>query len=132
MNFSELSLIAVVAASIASFAFGALWYSPLLLLKKWGQAAAVDTDQPMANQGRVFALSFIFTVFSALLLSVILGASPGLISALIDSACIAAALVVTSMGINYQFAGRASNLWLIDGGFHIFRFMIMGAVLSFF
>ncbi len=109
MNFSDINYIAVLAASIASFAFGALWYSPLLLLKKWGVEAGVDTDKPMPEQGKVFGVSFVFTLLSALILSVILGDNVGVVSALVVSASVAAALVVSSMGINYQFAGRSTG-----------------------
>jgi hypothetical protein len=41
-----------------------------------------------------------------------------------------AAIVGASFGINYQFAGRSTKLWLIDSGYHTAQFCIYGLVIG--
>jgi len=129
---AEINWLAVIAASLASFAVGALWYSPLLFLNAWMKEAGVEPGQPMQNPGRVFGLSLVFTLISALAFSILLGAHPnpwyGVGSGVVVGLC----LVMTSQGINYQFAGRSLKFWLIDGGFHTARFAVIGLVLGLF
>lgn len=64
---NEMNLIAVLVATVVSFAFGALWYSPLLFIKPWARAAGVDPDTPIANPGRVYPLTALVTLLSSTL-----------------------------------------------------------------
>ena len=41
----HISLWAVLLATVISFAFGALWYSPLLFLREWGHESGLDADK---------------------------------------------------------------------------------------
>lgn len=127
---AEFNLWAVLAATVASFAFGALWYSPLLFLKRWCAESGVELGKGPANPARVYGLTFVFTLLSAALLGAWITGSPGPVvgglRGLLAGLCFAAA----SMGINYQFAGRSFTVWFIDGGFHTVRFALMGAILG--
>jgi hypothetical protein len=38
--------------------------------------------------------------------------------------------VATSFGINYAFAQRSLKLWMIDGGYHIVQFILIGVILG--
>ncbi|WP_027857998.1 DUF1761 domain-containing protein [Marinobacterium jannaschii] len=123
----DLNVFSAVAAAIAAFVFGALWYSPLTFLPMWIKAAELEDHKPPPQ---VFGISFVMTIVSALVLAALLGPSPSLADALTTSLLLGAGLVMASMGINYQFADRGTRLWLIDGGFQIGRFMVMGVVLA--
>jgi hypothetical protein len=122
--------LAVLAASVASFVFGAVWYSPVLLLPRWSRAAGVDASLPMRNPTRVFALSFAFTVLGALLLSYLLRSDAAPLRGALLGGAVGIAAGAASLGINYQFAGRSSELLLIDGGFHVLRMALMGLVVG--
>ena len=41
---NEINIWAILVATVASFAFGALWYSPLLFLKPWSREAGINPD----------------------------------------------------------------------------------------
>ncbi len=123
----EVNVFSVVAAAIAAFVFGALWYSPVTFLPMWLKAAELEDHKP---RPQVFGIAFIMTIVSALVLAALLGPSPTVSEALATSLLLGAGLVMASMGINYQFADRSTRLWLIDGGFQIGRFIVMGIVLA--
>ena len=126
----ETNLTPVLAAAVASFVFGALWYSPLLFMKRWCSETGVDPDKEMANPARVYMLTFSITLFTAFAFAHVMGPSPALNLSIPLALLISIAFVGASLGINYQFAQRSLTLWLIDCGFHIGRFVAMALVIS--
>ena len=127
---NDINILAVIAAAVASFACGALWYSPLLFIKAWTAETGLDPSEHIQNPAKVFGLSFVFTLVSALAMACWLGPNPGVTDGVVAGLIVGVCLVMTSMGINYQFAGRSTKFWLIDGGFHVLRFAVIGLVLG--
>ncbi len=123
-----INLWAVLASAVAAFAFAALWYSPILFLPSWMREAQVAEQLPQSP--RIFAVAFLFTLIAAIAFAFILGPTPTLGTALTYGFIVGACIVAASMGVNYQFAGRSTRFWLIDGGFQVGRFMVMGLVLG--
>ena len=128
----DLSITGVFLASIAAFAFGALWYSPLLFIERWCKEAGIDPDIQLDNPGKVYGLTFLLTVISAIGLGLLLGVDAGILRGAGTGLITGLLVVMTSMGINYQFAGRTLGHWLIDGGFQTCRFVIIGAIIGLF
>ena len=126
---TDVNYLAVLLGSVASFAFGALWYSPALFLPRWMRETGVAPDMPKGNPGKVFGGSFVLTLVSAFVLAYFLGPAPSLATA-IGGGALAGLLVGASMGINYLFSGRSTVLWFIDAGFHVFRLAVVGVVLG--
>ncbi len=56
----EVNWLAVIAATLSMFVLGALWYSPLLFVKPWANAAGLEIDY--ANRGN-FPLILVFPSF---------------------------------------------------------------------
>ena len=121
-----INLWAVLAASVASFAFASLWYSPIAFLPRWQAASGIE---PAASPV-VFAIAFGCTLLSAYVFASWVGPAPGVVAAIGKGVAVGLGIVAASFGINYQFAGRAPALWAIDGGFHVARFAVMGLVLG--
>lgn len=116
----------VLLAAVSSFLVGGLWYSPLLFGKVWnrengGQAGA-------GHPAKVFGVSLAFSLVAAACFGILLGASPGLESAVRTGVLVGLGLVAASFGINYQFAQRSFKLWLIDGGYHTAQFLLFGVI----
>ena len=128
----ELSVTGVFLGSIAAFGFGALWYSPLLFMQQWCKEAGIDPDIQPDNPGKLYGLTFLLTVISATGIGLILGVHAGILRGAGTGLLIGLLIVMTSMGINYQFAGRTLKHWLIDGGFQTCRFAIMGGIIGLF
>lgn len=125
----DINILAVIAAAIAAFAVGGLWYSPLLFLKPWCAATGLDPTKSLGNPVRVYGTTFILTLVAALSMHWLLGANPKFLPALNLSIIAGVGFVVSSLTINYQFSARTNTQLLIDAGFHIVRFMVMAQVL---
>ena len=128
----DLSITGILLASIAAFAFGALWYSPLLFVQQWCKETGIDPNVKPDNPGKLYGLTFLLTVISATGLGLLLGVEAGILRGAGTGVITGMLVVMTSMGINYQFAGRTLRFWLIDGGFQTCRFTIMGAIIGLF
>ena len=123
--------LAVVAATIACFAVGAVWYSPLLFVKAWQRETGVtgvgaQNSNVALTMGGAFFLTFLMTLVFALFL----GPHPGIEFG--AAAGFAAGLfwVAASVGVNHLFEGRSLKLFLINGGYNVAMFTVMGAVLG--
>lgn len=121
---------AVLVAAAVSFIAGAFWYSPMLFLDVWSREAGVDPDRQIEHPVRVFGLTFLFTVLNAFAFAAWLGPGPRVWTAVVAGLAVGACVAAASVGINYQFASRSVRAWLIDGGFHTVRFVLMGLVLG--
>lgn len=127
----EVNYFAVVAAALAAFLIGGLWYGPLFG-RAWQREAGVDEVQ--AKQGRhpakVFGLAFVLSLIAAFVFALFLGPQPALPFA--AGAGFAAGLfwVSAAFGINYLFAQRSLRLFLIDAGYNTLFFTAIGVVLG--
>jgi len=130
LNLQQLQPLALLVATVVSFAFGALWYSPLLFLERWCHETGLNPENHIDNPGKVYGLAFVFNLLSVFMLTMILGAAPTLLQGVLTGALLGLLVVMASMGINYQFAGRSGTLLLIDGGFHAGRLSLAGLVLG--
>lgn len=127
----ELNYLAVIAAAVSSFLLGGLWYSPALFLKPWNAAMGRTEESPNGHPGKVFGLSFAFSVVAAAAFAYVVGPAPALMPALHSALIIGICFVTMSFGINYQFANRPVTALLIDGGYHTGQFILYAVVYSF-
>src|SRR2546428_7529092 len=97
--FSQFNLWAVLVASIAYFAIGAIWYSPALFSNKWMQAIGKTKEELKAGSNpSIFISTFIAIVISVIVLSgvvTLLGAN-GAVEGFEAGLLMAAAFVGTS------------------------------------
>jgi hypothetical protein len=123
---------AVLAAAVSAFLLGGLWYSPVLFLKPWLKANGVNGEpkEQAHHPARVFGVSFVFALIAALVFALLLGPAPSLSFALTRGLMVGGGFVAACFGINYQFAGRETKLWLIDGGYHVVQFLVYGLILG--
>lgn len=127
----ELNWIAVVAATVAAFIVGGLWYSPLLFAKAWQREAGLSDEQINgANMGMIFAAAFVLMFLASLVFALFLGPEPGLTFGF--GAGLAAGLfwVAGALGVIYLFERRSFRLWLINGGYNVVAFTVIGSVLG--
>ncbi|TCK99772.1 uncharacterized protein DUF1761 [Shimia isoporae] len=128
--------VAVLAAAVASYVFGSIWY--MALAKPWMEAAGVETGddgRPVNSKDPTpHILAFVCAIVVAgmmrhvFALSAIDTVDKGLTSGLGIGLFLAAPWIVT----NYGFAGRPRKLMLIDGGYATIGCTIMGTVLTLF
>ena len=127
----EVNYLAVVAAAVATFALGGLWYSPALFGKVWQREAGV-TEEKMksANMTLIFGLTFVLALIAAWVFALFLGPRPPMALGLGAGFSAGLCWVAASLGINYLFERKSLKLWLINGGYHTLQFTIIGLILA--
>lgn len=130
-SFSGINWISVLVAAIVAFAIGGLWYSPLLFSKLWQTELKLkDEEIKKANIPLIFSTTFFLNLISAVALKVLLGNDSTLLIGLTSGLVVSVAWISTSLGINYLFSGKSFRLFLIDAGYFIVFFTVMGAILG--
>jgi hypothetical protein len=123
--------IAILAATIASFFLGALWYSPVLFGRVWMRETGVDEEACRHGSNfRVLGTTFVLTLISTSVLSFCLSPRPGVLYGAIAGLVIGIGWVATSIGTNFLFEGRSFKLFAITGGYHVVRFLVAGIILG--
>ena len=127
----EVNYLAVIAAAVATFVLGGLWYSPALFGKVWQREAGV-TEEKMktANMALIFGLTFVLSLIAAWVFALFLGPRPPMALGLGAGFSAGLCWVAASFGINYLFERRSLKLWLINGGYHTLQFTIIGLILA--
>jgi Protein of unknown function (DUF1761) len=120
-------LVPTLVATALAFLLGGIWYGPL-----FGQAWMTEHDltseriksefSPAKTYGATFALALL----SAVVLGFFLGPDPTPLQGVGFGLAIGLCWVAGSIGTNYLFSGNSMRLFLIDGGYHTVRFMLMG------
>ena len=121
---------AVLLAAVWSFLLGAVWYSHRVFGAIWNREAGRGKEAHQPHPARVFGPSFVFCLITAAAFAVWLGPAPSLYTSLIQGLVTGACLVAASLGMTYQFANLSFAMWLIDGGYHVARFLLFGVVLG--
>lgn len=135
MDFSTINWLAVAVATLASFALGALWYSPLLFSKIWQREVGMtDEDIKGANMAKIFGTCLILTGLMACGMAMMIqGHGKGQIDwlgGLWHGVFIGLFFVSTTIGINYLYQRKSFLLWLIDAGYQVAFLTMMGAILG--
>lgn len=123
---------AVVAAALASFVVGGVWYSPLLFVKAWKAEIGVSPDAKasMASMGPQFGGTLVLSVVQAGMFALFLGNSQTPATGAAYGCAAGLCWVATALGINYLYEGKSLRLWLINGGYNVVTFTLYGLILS--
>jgi Protein of unknown function (DUF1761) len=126
----------VIAAAVAAFAFGAVWYTTMS--KPWIAAAEIPVDangKPMGNGSSMpFVIGFVAMILVAGMMRHII-AITGITTVgggIMVGFGIGAFLITPWVAMNYAFSGRKSMLTVIDGVNSVVGSTIMGVVLTLF
>jgi hypothetical protein len=132
MSFSAVNWLAILLATIAAFAFGAVWY--MGLSRQW--LAALGKTRDELNVGFTpFIWSFAVELVMAYFLAVFTPALMGTVSlgagALTGLLCWLG-FVITTLIMNHRYEGMKWSLTVIDG-FHLLGVLVIqGAVIGLF
>ena len=127
----EINWIAVVIATLGAFAAGAVWYSPLLFSKAWQREIGMtDADLNGANMPLMFGGTLVLLLLASIVFAMFLGPTPGLQLGIGAGFSAGLFWVAAGLGINYLYERRSLKLWLINGGYNVVTFTIIGAVIG--
>lgn len=133
MSHFAVNWLAVVLATVASFAFGAVWY--MVLSRQW--LAAIGKKREDINQADVTpylwsaACLAVMAYFIALLTPLLTGATT-VGNGLIVGAHMWLGFILTAMIINHRYEGAPWSRTLIDGGYLLAVLLIDGIVIGLF
>ena len=129
---TEVHWLAIAVAAVSGFLVGGLWYGPIFG-KVW-QAARGLSDDAMknANMPMIFGLTFLLNLFSAFILDHTLTTygAPDLNLSVMISGGIALGFIVPAIGVNYLFSRQSLRLFLIDAGYWLVIYAVMGVVFA--
>ena len=129
-----MELLNVVAAALAAFAFGAVWY--MSMSKAWIRAAEIPVDASGKPQGNGSAMPFVVGLVAMLVVAGMMRhvfAMSGLTTVgqgVMGGFGIGAFLITPWVAMNYAFGMRKPALTLIDGVNSVVGCTIMGVVLN--
>ncbi len=135
MDFSNINFLAVLVGGVLAFAFGALWYSPVLFSKAWQKEVGLtEADLAGANMAQIFGTSLVLMLIMSLGMAIMLrGHDDGEITwqtGLMHGLYVGLMFIATSIGINILYQRRSFKLFFIDAGYQIIMVMIMGAIIG--
>ncbi len=123
---------AILPAGILGFLVGGLWYGPLLG-KAWAAARGLSEEQlKSANMALIFGLTFLLNLFAAAVLVHVLEHTgmTDLHHAIMVAGGAAIGFIIPAMAVNYLFSRLSLKLFLIDAGYWLVIYVLMGALLS--
>lgn len=127
----QVNYLAIVAAGIAAFVLGGLWYSPALFGRAWQREVGLsDEALKQGSMARIFGAALVLSLIAAFVFALFLGPRPSMPLGLGAGFSAGLCWVASSFGMNYLFARRSFKLFAIDGGYHTLQFTLIGAILA--
>lgn len=129
-SFETINYFAVLVAGLSAFVIGGLWYS-VLFAKAWMEENGFDEEKlKNANMAKIFGGSFIFSIIISFVLALFLGPERNAMMGATAGFMAGLFWVATAMGITYLFERKSLKLFLINAGYHVVTFTIMGLILG--
>lgn len=133
MEVVDINLVRVVVAAVANMIIGAVWYSPGVFGKKWMKLVGKKQEDLQKAASTAYAGSSVSALIVAFVLAYFIGFAE------IDSVSNGALLgvlawlgfVVTSSLVKLLFQGGSKDLFILDNGYHLIAYAVMGAILAF-
>ena len=137
MTFAGVNYLAVVIAALAAWLASAIWYMSLsrsyvAALGKTPEQMAADRKKPGAYLPFLYALAADLII--AWMVAGVLGhLGPGQVTlrnGVISAGFLWFGFILTTMAVNYSFAGRDNRLLLIDTGNWLLVLVVIGGVIG--
>jgi len=136
MPTTNVNILAVVVAAVATFLLGAVWYSPILFAKQWMHAHGYTPEkvEDMKRKGMVrpYAVAGVCYVVMAYVLALLASYTQaasfgqGLWLGFLAWLGFAATLGLTAN----MFSDKPVAVWVIDAGYQLAYLLVMGVIVS--
>ena len=122
---------AVVVSSVVAFAIGGAWYSTTLFGKAWlDEVGLTEEAVNNAKMAKTFGGTFVLQFFAVTVLAALLGPDSSWLTGLETGLLIGVFWIATAYGITYLFEQRSMRLFLINAGYNIVLFAIVGTIIG--
>jgi hypothetical protein len=121
------SLLATLLATVLSFVLGGLWYGPLFG-KSWMRLVGVSeaTLRQNFNPAKTYGTTFVLAFVASYVFGMFLGPSPSMALGLGAGASAGICWVAASLWTNDLFERRPFALTMINAGYHVVKFVLIG------
>lgn len=128
----EINWIALLVATIASFAIGFIWYNMKVFGTAWAKSAGMTEEQmnDRSGMGRIFGGAFVFTFIMALMLSYFVRMDTDLSAAARHGAYIGLGISTMAMGVNALYEKKGWLYILINGGYITTTTIVMAVIIA--
>ncbi len=129
--YKALSIRGVITATVVSYFFMALWYSPLIFGERWTRESHLTGRLLLRrNTVAVYIITLLMNFFPAFVIGLLITAQPSVVYGLIVGFTAGFFIVSMFISIIYTFERRPVALYLIDCGYVTLAFTIMGIILG--
>ena len=130
-SLAGINWLAVVVATVAAFGLGGFWYSKALFGNAWLQEVGLTEEAVnSANMPRTFGTAFVLQFLAVTALAALIGTDSNWLSGLQTGLTVSVFWVATAYGITYLFEQRSLRLFLINAGYNIVLFAIVGTIIG--
>jgi len=137
-SFAGINFWAVLVAAVATMILGFLWYSPILFARPWMRLMGIDPDdkaklaEMRKGTGKLYALSFIASLVSALVLAKIIDITSinSIFYGMKFGFFVWLGFVATVQLTGALFSKQPTKLFLINTGYQLVCYLAMGAILA--
>jgi len=129
----SINYVAVGVSAASGFVLGGIWYSPFLFAPAWMRECGVPEEKlKSGNPAKIFGGAFVLSLIASYAFAMFIGPRPELALAMAYGFVTGLCLVATSFGISYLFERRSLKLWLINAGYFVAYFTLVGMILGLF
>lgn len=126
-----LNWLAVFLAAGSAFCIGAIWYSRNVFGNAWMMEVGLTEEAiSRGNMTLTFGGTFALQLVAATALAFFLGSGSDWLIGLQAGLLVAICWIGTAYGITYFFEQRSLRLYLINAGYYLVLFAVMGAIIG--
>ena len=135
MDFSTINWLALLVATLASFALGAAWYGAIFK-KAWIREVGIPEEvmKEGANMAKIFGTCLFLTAVMGFGMAILIQVhGHGMINCFhgtLHGLFIGLCFIAPSTAINYLYQRKSVLLWAIDAGYQVVFLTMMGAILG--
>ena len=123
--------LSVFAATIAAFALGAVWYSSRVFGAAWMREIGLTEESAgKANMPLIFGTVFVLQFIAAAALAAFMPANSDWLVGLQWGLAVGVFWITTAYAITYLFEQRSLCLFMINSGYYVVLFSIMGTIIG--
>jgi len=132
MDFSSISWLAVVAATVSTFIFGAIWYGPVFGKAWMNEMGYTEEELKEGNMLKIYGITFVIEFIMATMLALMFSnhSDITMMEAIHHALVISVIFIGGSKGVNYLFNRHSFKLWFIDSFYFIVTFTVMAIILT--
>jgi len=126
------TLLVMVLAAVIGFGVGGIWYAPQIFGGYWMKEMGMDMSDHKAGSAKWVGMikMFVLTIVQAVFLTIIAGPVATVSTGALVGTFVALAFVATAYGINAIAERRTFKFFLINAGYAVVSFAVMGGVIG--